>query len=415
MRIATGQQHAQALRAMLEQQATMARTQQQLATGQRILSPGDDPIGASRTLELDSAIAATRQHQRNADAAAARLGLEENTLTSAVGALQRARELAVAAGNGAWDATNLGAIATELRQLGDQLLGIANTRDATGEYLFAGYSVATRPFLRATDGAVTYAGDQGQRLAQIGAARTIPVGDSGDAVFMAIRDGNGSFATSAADTNTGTGVIMPGTLVDAALWAANRDQYTLEFVTNGAGELAYQIVGAASGQVVPAPPAVAPGAAPAYASGADIQFQGVQVRIEGAPAVGDRFQIAPSGHRDLFAMVTDLAAALEAPVDTPVERAAARNQINRALADLDRALEHLGGVRSAVGGRLNAIDRQRELNEDQLLRSQTLRSEVADLDYAEAVSRFSQQQAALGAAQQAYLRVQGLSLFDFLS
>lgn len=415
MRISTSQQFEQSVRSMQAHQAQLARTQAQLSSGQRIQSPSDDPAGARGMLALRETIAALTQLQRNSDAVISRLGIEENALTSAVGAVQRARELAVNAGNGALGQDSLAAIAGELRQLGEQLLGVANSRDASGEYLFAGYSVTTRPFQRAADGSVTYVGDQGQRLIQIGDSRSVASGDSGAVVFAGIREGNGSFAALADAANTGTGVIVPGTVLDANQWAAAGDRYTIEFVTNSAGELAYQVFGDSGGQLLPAPPAVTPDAAPAYRSGTDIQFAGVQVSIEGQPAPGDQFQVAPSGNGDVFAMVEDLAAALTAPVGTPAQRAALGNAVNRALADFDRALDHLGGVRSAVGGRLNAIDGQRDLNEDLLLRSRTLLGEIADLDYAEAISRLSQQQVALEAAQQAFVRMQGLSLFNYIS
>lgn len=414
MRISTSQQFEQSVRAMLDQQAQLAHTQAQLSSGQRIQAPSDDPAGARRILALQDQLAELEQYGRNGDAATARLGIEENALTGVIGVLQRARELAVAAGSPALGQDSLAAQAGELRQLGEQLLGMANIRDANGEYLFSGYRGTTQPFLRGADGSVTYAGDQGQRLAQIGASRTVATGDAGDAVFTGIRAGNGHFTALADPANTGTGVILPGAVVDMNQWLAGRDQYRIAFVTNAAGELAYQITGSNSGQLVPAPPAVAPDAAPAWQAGADLQFQGVQVRIEGQPAVGDQFEVAPSGARDVFAMIDDLAAALAAPADTPAQRTAQRNEINRALSDFDRALAHLGEVRSAVGGRLIAIDRQRELNDDLLLHSQSLLAEVADLDYAAAISRLSQQQLALDAAQQAYLRVQGLSLFDHL-
>lgn len=414
MRISTNQQFEQSVRAMLTQQAQLLHTQAQLGSGQRIQSPSDDPAGARRQLALQGQIASLEQYRRNGDAATARLGMEENALSSAIGTLQRARELAIAAGSPALGEDSLAAIASELRQLGEQLLGVANTRDASGEYLFAGYRVTTQPFLRGIDGSVVYAGDQGQRLAQIGGSRTIATGDPGDALFAGIRPGNGHFTALADPANTGTGVILPGAVLDMNQWLAGRDQYRISFVTNAAGDLAYQITGTANGQLVPALPAIVPNDAPAWPASGELQFQGVQVRIEGQPRVGDQFEVAPSSTRDVFAMLDDLAAALDVPADTPAQRAALSNHINRALSDLDRALEHIGEARSAVGGRLNAIDRQQDLNEDLLLGSQFLLSEIADLDYAEAISRLSRQQLALEAAQQAYVRVQGLSLFNFL-
>lgn len=411
MRISTSQQQLQTVQAMLDQQTRLAHTQQQIASGQRILAPSDDPTGARQLLDLGTAVATATQYQRNADAVEERLGVEGNALQSTTALLQRVRELAVQANNDTLSDHDRQAIAAEVRQRLPDLIGIANTRDANGEYLFGGYRSTTQPFSLAGDGSVVYAGDQGQRELQIGPDRRIAVGDSGAAVFQAVRNGNGIFAI-APGVNTGTGVADPGALTDPSAWVP--DQYTISFVTNAAGQLAYQVTGALSGQVVPALPATAPAAAPAYASGAAIGFQGAQVTITGTPVPGDTFTLAPSSHQDIFATLSAFATALETPATTPAARAALHNAMGGVLGNLDQALQHIATVDASVGGRLNALDSQRGINDDEKLRTQTLLSQVGDLDYAQAITQLNQQQVALSAAQQAYLRTQGLSLFDHM-
>lgn len=411
MRISTSQQQLQTVQTMLDQQSRLARTQQQIASGQRILVPSDDPTGAKQMLDLGAAVTTTTQYQRNADVAEARLGAEENALRATTNLLQRVRELAVQANNDSLSAPDRKAIAVEVRERLAELIGIANSQDANGEFLFGGYRATTRPFSVAADGTVAYAGDQGQRQLQIGSDRRVAVGDSGAAVFQAVRNGNGTFVVDQG-ANAGTGIAGPGTVLDPAAWVP--DQYSIAFVTNGAGQLAYQVSGAVSGQVVPAPPAALPTDAPAYSSGAAINFQGAQVTIEGTPAPGDTFAVAPSSHQDIFATLTAFAAALEVPVLAPAGRAAQHNAVNRTLVDLDQALAHVAATDARIGGRLNALDSQRTSNADEQLRTQTLLAQVGDLDYAQAITQLNQQQTALAAAQQAYLRVQGLSLFDHM-
>lgn len=411
MRISTSQQQAQTVQAMLDQQSRLARTQQQIASGQRILVPSDDPTGAKQLLDLGAVVARVEQYQRNAGVAEARLGAEENALRSTTNLLQRVRELAVQANNDTLSEPDRKAIAVEVRERLAELLGVANSQDANGEFLFGGYRATTRPFSVAADGTVTYAGDQGQRQVQIGADRRIATGDSGDAIFQSVRNGNGTFVVDQG-ANAGTAVADAGTVLDPSAWVP--DQYSIEFVTNSAGALAYQVIGAASGQVVPAPPAVAPADAPTYTSGAAINFRGVQLTITGTPAAGDTFSLGPSRKQDIFATLAAFATALETSATVPVARAAQHNGINRALVDLDQALQHIAVVEAGIGGRLNAIDSQRNSNDDERLRTQALLSEVGDLDYAQAITQLNQQQVALSAAQQAYVRVQGLSLFDYL-
>lgn len=413
MRISTNQQFEQSVRAMLEQQSRLIRTQAQISSGQRIELPSDDPAGAGRILELRDEIAGLEQFRRNGDAAEARLGLAETALDSAIDILQRVRELALAANNGTLAAADRRGIAEEVRARIGDLVGIANTREAGGDYLFSGYRTDTTPFVRTAAGNVAYAGDQGRRELPVGSHQRVALVDSGAEVFGAIANGNGSFAL-AQGANMGTGVVGPGTVTDPAQWRAGADVYTLSFVTNAAGALAYQVTGANTGQVIPALPAVAPAAAPDYVPGAAIDFSGIRLVVDGTPAVGDSFVVQPSTAQDVFTTLERLAAAMGAPAVTPAAQAAFANDLSRGLSELDQALDHLVTKQADLGARRNLLDSQRQLNEDLLLRSRKLLADTADLDFAEAITRFHREQAALSAAQQAYIRVQGLSLFDYL-
>ena len=110
----------------------------EVATGKRILSPSDDPAGASRALNLTHASAANAQYQRNIDSADSRLGNEDQTLSSVSDLLDRVRTLALEGQNGTLDSGDRKNIATEIRQRLSQLVALANTKDANGEYIFAG-------------------------------------------------------------------------------------------------------------------------------------------------------------------------------------------------------------------------------------------------------------------------------------
>ena len=184
MRIATSQIHQSAVTAMLEQQTQLNHTQQQLSTGKRMLTPADDPAAAARILSLNQSIDTTEQYQRNTDGARSRLTLEESTLSGAGDILQRVRELAVQGNNGSRSAADRSAIAAEVRQLSSQLQGLANTKDASGDYMFAGFQANTQPFTDNGGGTIVYNGDQGVKQVQIGPQRFVEVGDSGASVFM---------------------------------------------------------------------------------------------------------------------------------------------------------------------------------------------------------------------------------------
>jgi flagellar hook-associated protein 3 FlgL len=402
MRVSTNQMHFQSVNAMLEQQSKLSQTQLQIASGRRILTPADDPSGAKQILDLNQVISSSQQHQRNADAAESSLHLEESALQGVVNVLQRVRELAVQGNNATLSDQDRSSVALEVRQKLQELLGLANSQDSNGEYLFAGYKTDTQPFAQAAVNVVTYSGDDGQKYLQIGPGRRVAVGDSGTAVFRAIKNGNGTFATSHNPINSGSGVIVPGTVTDASTWQANRDSYTIRFTS----PTTYEVVDGAA-----TPSMVASGT---YQSGQAISFQGVQVAISGTPALGDTFTVAPSANQDIFTTVQNLADALETPANDAKTRADLNNNMNRVLTDLDQSLDSIVKTEANIGARLNAIDSQRAVNDDVILQSQQILSATSDLDIAEATTRLNKQLVSLQAAQQTYIRVQGLSLFNYL-
>jgi flagellar hook-associated protein 3 FlgL len=410
MRVSTTQIFRNGIDSIQRNQLDLSRTQQQLASGKKILSPSDDPAGAAQALQLRSSVEKVEQYQRNSDMLTQRLRLSETTVGAAVNGLQRVRELALQGNNATQTDESRRYIAGEIRQVLGELQQLANTRDANGEYIFAGLSSLTQPFVAGAGGQVEYQGDQGQRSLQISAVRQVPVGDSGFDVFMSVPNGNGTFFVQDDPGNSGSGVIDAGSVVDPGAWVP--DTYTIEFGDNSAGERIYQIVGAVTGNVLPASGNVDD--APIYRSGEAIFFNGIQTSIQRVPEAGDRFTVAPSARRDLFGIYARLADALEAPVTAGAAQARLNNAVNRALVDLDQGLGRLLDTQATLGARLNTVDTQRNINESQILQLRTNISGIEDLDYAEAISRFNLQQTALQAAQQTYVQVQRLTLFNFL-
>ncbi len=397
MRISTNAMHLNALRAMLSQQTALSRTQDQIASGRRVLSPADDPIAAVHIIELERALAESAQFTRNANLAANRLSLEEQALADAGQLLQRVRDLTVQANTATIDQSSLEMIATELRSLLEGLIDVANRRDAHGEYLFAGYSSSAQPFAL-TGGGVTYHGDQGVRLVQIAPSQRVADSHSGYDVFMSVREGNGTFVTEASATNTGTGIIDPGTVLNHAAWVA--DDYTLTFTAADTWE-----VTDSGGTVI---------ATGTYTPDAAIEFNGVRVSITGQPAAGDSFTIRSSRTEDMFAVIGDIIASLREPVASAADRALRANRLTAALVQIDQNLDHLSRLRAEVGARLSAVENSQTFRDDLELQLQTTLSELRDLDYAEALTRLNQQYVGLQAAQLSYSQIARLSLFNYL-
>jgi flagellar hook-associated protein 3 FlgL len=385
------------LATMQASQQRLVETQTQIATGRRINAPSDDPLGAARIAELDSAISRVSQYQDNGDLARSRLTLEEETLISIVENLQRTAELAVQANNATLSDFDRAAIGQEIRQRFDSVLALANTVDEAGRYVFAGFSEQTRPFTE-TPAGVTYNGDQGQRSLQVGAERFVAITDAGSEIFQRIPNGNGDIVLAADPANAGTGVLGAGTVIDTSVYVP--DTYTVTFtapdtfdVTDGGGAVV------ASG---------------IYTSGQAIAFGGLQVELDGTPAAGDSFTVTPSTSQDMFATLARLVSATGQTTSGAADRAAVNNAIGQLLPEISQAIDHLIGVRAEVGSRLRSIEDETALNDGYSLNLTQTLSQIRDLDYAEAISLLSQQLLGLEASQQSYTRLQGLSLFRYL-
>ncbi len=299
MRISTSQIFRQGVDAMLQNQRELSRTELQIASGKRILSPSDDPSASARVLDLQESQQRLTQYQRNADVAIAKLNQEETALSAIGDTLQRVRELTVQGANDVLGVDERRAIAVEVRQHIENFMQLANSQDANGEFLFSGFKSKTQPFTHDGVGGFTYHGDDGQRLLKIGDSREVAIGDPGS-VFM-------------------------------------------------------------------------------------------------------DFAAAGGGLTNIGEVMYDLATNLEAGNGYP-----------QALTDIDAALSSLLSTRSKVGARMNAVDDQRAANEAFDLAAAEVRSTLEDLDYAEAISRFNQQLTALQASQQSFIKIQDLSLFNFL-
>jgi flagellar hook-associated protein 3 FlgL len=397
MRISTSTIQQGALDAMLRQQAQLARTQSEVATGRRIQTPADDPPAAARLAMLERGLAESRRFGANADIAVNRLQYEEQAIADATGTLQRMQELALQANNSLLDNDSRRMIGAELESLLQSLMDIANRQDAGGEFLFAGFSSRTKPFKRDATG-YSFRGDPGVRFVQIGPSQQVADGHSGRDVFMQVREGNGTFVTDARATNVGTGIIAAGALLDPAAWVA--DDYTVVFTSPSA----YEIRDSANALVTSG----------IYTSGASIGFNGISIAISGTPQVGDIFEVNAAGTQSLFETARALVDTVNAGGVTPGARAQFASRMGTLIEQLTTGIDHLSGIRAEIGTRLSTIESASNAREALEVETQRVISELRDVDYAEAITRMNSQLVALQAAQQSYTRLSNLSLFNYL-
>lgn len=397
LRISTAGLHAQGLQGLLKRQAEVARTQQEMVTGNKLVRAADNPAGAAQAQRIDHAVALLDGFERNAALLQNRLQLQESALSDSGDLLGRARDLAVQANNASLSQEDRRMVALEIRALREEMLSVANRQDGSGRALFAGRVDGVRPFTD-TAGSVTYAGDDGRNRLEVSPDLPVADTDPGSDVFLRVRTGDGHVRGTALPANTGNVVMQQTSVTDFAAW--NGQPLRIEFTAPDA----YRVLDA-GGAVI---------ATGAYADGGSIAIGGVQARLTGTPGVGDAFTIGPAPTRDVFATLEMLADALDTPAATAAERARQSNLITGALGDISTAQDHMLALRAGTGARLAAIDASDESRAAQNESLRTELSQLRDVDYAEAASRLSLQLTAIEAAQRTMLRVQQLSLFDRL-
>lgn len=319
MRISTAMIFNSGTTGIQARQFDLFKVQQQLSTGRRILSPADDPIGASEALKVSQSKGVNEQYLNNQGDAKARLNFLEGVLSNVGDELSAVFDKASLAGNTTYSAANRDMIATELKSRMQSLIGLANSQDGTGLYIFSGYQSTTKPFdlniggtqpySLGADSYVTYNGDAGQQKLQVTAGNEMAVSENGLDVFMQVKDSSGN--------------------------------------------------------------------------------------VQG---------------RSLFDSLQNMIDILDSSSGVPYTAAA----YTQAMSDLSNAVTHFATVRGSVGARLSSLDSSTSAGQDLGFLYDTRLGELQDLDYTEAISRFSNYKTQLDAAQLSFKETSQMSLFSIL-
>lgn len=383
---------------IVQKQNELAKVQEQISSGKRINRPSDEPAYAARLLGMRQATSQLDQFNRNASAAESQLVLEETALTGVSNSLNRIKELALSANNGAVDDYTRAAVNAEVKLRLDELYDFGNSRDSFGNFLFGGSNTTSPPFAK-QDPVIYSGGDDTYDLA-VSTGRNIQTADSGKDVFMRLRDGNGDFAVAAEAANTGTGIIYRGQVTDPAAFDAS--PFRISFTS----ESTYDVYDDNTGAQI--------SSANTYTESSSININGMQTSISGKPVAGDTFNLSPSANQDIFSTVSKFVDALERSPNSAAGSARMTQDINETLDSLDTALDHINTVRASVGTRLNTLDTVRDENSNIKLQLERILADVEDIDIAEAVTNLQASANSLEMLQKSYSRIEGLSLFNYM-
>ncbi|MDD5229096.1 MAG: flagellar hook-associated protein FlgL [Methylococcales bacterium] len=437
MRISTAYPQQFNINSMFDQQSKLNETQLKLSSGKKYLTPAENPSAAAYSLSFKQSIGEATQYQDNIGVATQRLGLEETTLANVIDTIQRLQELGL---QGVSDSGNSvvgrNAIASEFDQLNQHLISLANTRNSNGEYLFAGTKSTLMPFSpENANSTVTISAPvaaNGTPTTTINSAsggtgvteKNYTIGSAGGDFKVSynmdtVPDKMDVYVNDQLMTSTNNSVSGAGTLTiptanlpagaKIKVVVAGGDSSSWRFNVNYSGGITEDGTVAGAGTVVEAQAATTtvdgsiPTAFPYLGSNAQRSIQIGTSRTITDGDTGTAVFVSTSTGKSLFDTVKNFSNELRA--DKPTLET---------LHELDDAMVQISTVRSNVGARQNALDRQKATNQDFIINTQTALSQIEDLDYATAITNLNSQQTSLQAAQQSYAKVQGMTLFKYL-
>ena len=418
MRISTQTLYAQGVTSMLDQQAAFSKVSEQLATGKRVVNPSDDPSAASQAVTLSQSQAVNEQFSDSRTTARNNLSIEESALNQVTDTITRVQSLIVQAGNGTLSDSDRDALATELEGSREVLLGLANSTDGNGNYLFGGMSGDTAPF--GEDG--SYRGDDEQRQQRVDSSRLMEVNHTGSQIFGSVASGNQQLARQTSESESslpitfkGPEVVDAAARVDGAAYSVSIDAAGVTISGTDADGNDLSILDG-EGNPLPSPMAFSDGMTLAF-NGLSMTLSGDEQQVAEAQTSGKATQLVVEegeASADLFANLDGLITALSTPIESETDQAAFNNAISTASRQFSNSLDNVLTVRADVGTKLNELDSLDIIGDDRELNYASTRSDLIDLDYNEAISDYSLTQVGLQASQQAFSDISGMSLFDYL-
>ena len=175
-----------------DNQSAIDRLNQQIASGNALLAPRDDPLATEKILQLSNRVATRTQYSSNQDRAELSLNYEQTVLQELDKAMNDARGLLSVSPSD--DSSLRNAHAEQLKGIFDHIVGLLNTRDPAGNFIFGGFNTvlpgSQQPYEKTLDGgatATTYNGTAspgGTRSIEIDVKRFVQVNDNLDSVIQ---------------------------------------------------------------------------------------------------------------------------------------------------------------------------------------------------------------------------------------
>lgn len=403
MRLSSAQIFNQSITSVLQKQTATSKILEQLSTGKKVNTAGDDPVAALGIDNLNQKNALVDQFMKNIDYATNRLGVAESKLGSAEDLAGSMREQVMRAINGTLSETERQMIADEMKGSLDELLSIANSKDESGNYLFSGFSTDKEPFAfdNSTPPKIVYSGDSGTRNSLVQTGVALGTNVPGDMAFMKAPNGLGDYSVNYLASQQGEFNVDTAKIANQATYVA--DTYTFNFSDNGAGGVNLEVLDSANNPVANVAN---------FDASTPVSFNGIEIKIDGKPSAGDSFSMEPKAEVSIFDTLSNAIALIEDPnsANTPQGRA----QLAQILNDIDSGVNQMSSARSVAGNNLKAVENYSETHTEEKVVNTSALSLLEDLDYASAITEFEKQQLALNAVSSVFSKVGSVSLFDYI-
>jgi len=401
MRISTGQMFQQNTNSILEKQSATNTIMAQISSGKKVNTAGDDPVAAIGIDNLKQKNALVDQFVKNIDYATSHIQQAESQLGQADTLAGSMKESMLRGINGSMTSAERQVIADDMRQSLEQLMSIANTKDESGNYIFAGNKTNSAPFAFDNNGDVVYSGDAGIRKSNIAQGVQVNTNTPGDAAFMNAPNAMGDYRVNYLSTQQGDFVVTSAKITEPLTYTP--DTYSFNFVDDGNGVMNLEVRDSAATLVT----TVAP-----FDASLPVNVNGIEIQLDGEPAIGDTFTINEVAQVSIFDTFSKAIALFESGNDA--QTPAGQSELAQLLNNIDSGVNQMSQQRSLTGNSLKVLQQYRDNHTDEKLINTSALSKLEDLDFASAITEFEKQQLALNAASSLFSKVSSTSLFDYI-
>jgi flagellar hook-associated protein 3 FlgL len=359
MRITDKMTQNQVLKNIQKNRSELATLQNQAASGKKLITPSDDPTGATKILTNRIEEKTLQQYEKNIFFAKNFLETTESTLAQLADSLIRAKELALQAASDTVGAPQRTMIGSEVEQIQSSILEMSNRR--VGErYLFGGFKTQTPPFSK--DG--EYKGDDGEMKIQSHKGNFVAMNLSGNRVFGGRGIGQDNTYIRPPDgVPEDTSQLQDFKLAEVDRVFLNNQEEDNYLETRGPASVGR-----------------------------------VQTMTDKDPVTGN-------AGVNIFNLVQSLNVALKTND---------KASIQDALEPLDQALNQVNLMRAEIGGRVNVLNSSNEGIQKQTVDSKSISSQIEDADLFSTMTEMNKADTALKGTLETSNRVIGMTLLDFL-